>query len=46
MRPKSKRGTPPMLPETGFEKSQREHQEAIAIASKFKHIKPTKYLLK
>jgi len=46
MRPKAKRGIPTKLAETGFETSQRVHQQAIAIASKFKNIKPTKYLLK
>lgn len=46
MRSKSKRGVPPTLPETSFETKQREHKQAIEIASQFKNIKPTKYLLK
>jgi hypothetical protein len=46
MRPKAKRGIPPMVSETLYETKQRERKEAIAIAAQFKNIKPTKYLLK
>lgn len=41
---KKKRPSKPI--ETDFERTQREHQQAVQLAQQFKNIKPTKYLLK
>ena len=41
---KKKRPAKPI--ETEFERTQREHKQAVQLAQQFKDIKPTKYVLK
>ena len=44
---KNKKQTTAIPPhETAYEQKQREHKAAKELAEKFKHIKPTRYLLK